>query len=99
MAVSWLDAMTVVPMLCSRLISEHEVLEEFHPELRTKKPTVLTKLFDWFGKKFNNLDASYHRGLQWSLKHRAWVILGAGGAVLATVALVPFIGTELLPAD
>jgi HAE1 family hydrophobic/amphiphilic exporter-1 len=97
MAVSWLDAMTVVPMLCSRLISEHEVLEEFHPELRTKKPTIVTKIFDWFGVKFNNLDASYHRGLHWALKHRALVLLGAGGALLATFALIPFIGSELLP--
>lgn len=97
MAVSWLDAMTVVPMLCSRLISEREVLEEAHPELRTHAPGPVTRFFDWFGGKFAILDASYHKGLGWALAHRGLVILGAVGSMILTLVFVPFIGTELLP--
>lgn len=97
MAVSLLDAMTVVPMLCSRLISEQEVLEEAHPELRTKPPGPITRIFDWFGARFAKLDASYHKGLSWALGHRTTVLIGAACSVAAVFLLKPYIGTELLP--
>ena len=99
-AVSLLDATTVVPMLASRLIREEEVLEEAHPELRDlhgKKLGLLTRIFDWTGTKFNNMDASYHRGLEWALRHRFVVILAALGITAASFVLVPMIGTEMLP--
>lgn len=98
--VSLLDALTVVPMLASRLIKEEEVLLEAHPELRAaqgKRVTVLDKMFDWFGARFNALDASYRNGLTWSLKHR-WSVLGvAVGAILVCLPLFPMIGSEMLP--
>jgi HAE1 family hydrophobic/amphiphilic exporter-1 len=99
-AVSLLDATTVVPMLASRLIREEEVLEEAHPELRElhgKKLGLLTRIFDWTGTKFNNLDASYHRGLQWGLRHRFVVLVAAIGITAISLLLVPMIGTEMLP--
>jgi len=97
MAISLLDAMTVVPMLCSRLISEQEVLEEAHPELRTRPAGPVTRLFDRAGAMFAKLDASYHKGLGWALNHRALVIFGALGTVALTYPLARSIGTELLP--
>jgi len=99
-AVSLLDATTVVPMLASRLIREEEVLEEAHPELRDlhgKKPGLLTRIFDWCGNKFNGLDESYHRGLKWGLKHRLLVLTGAVVITGASLLLVPLVGTEMLP--
>lgn len=97
MAVSLLDAMTVVPMLASRLIREHEVLEEAHPELRTKPPGPLTRIFDWFGRRFDSLDRSYHNALGWALKHRWWVIGGAVASMAAAFLILPFVGSEMLP--
>ena len=100
MAVSLLDAISVVPMLASRVIDEQEVEEEAHPELRAvhgKKPTLLTKMFDWFGRKFNAMDSGYRNGLEWALKHKGWVIGGAAVATLSTVFLAPLIGSEMLP--
>ena len=79
-AISLLDATTVVPMLASRLINEEEVEEESHPELREKrgkKTGLLTKLFDYTGRKFTELDASYHRGLGYALTHRWQVLIGS----------------------
>jgi len=100
LAVSLLDATTVVPMLASRVVNEEEVEEESHPELRIqrgKKVGPVTRMFDKFGRFFDGLDASYHRALQWALRHR-WTVLG--GAVLVTLLvlpLAPMIGTETLP--
>ncbi len=99
-AVSLLDATTVVPMLASRLIREEEVLEEAHPELRDthgKKIGPVTRFFDWSGRKFNNLDASYHRGLQWSMRHRLIVLIVAFAITAGSLLLVPMVGTEMLP--
>jgi len=99
-AVSLLDATTVVPMLASRLISEEEVEEEAHPELRAqrgKKTGPLTRVFDWFGDKFNKMDAGYHRMLRGALSHR-WLVLGSAiGITVLSFMLVPYIGSEMLP--
>ncbi|MBC8064075.1 MAG: efflux RND transporter permease subunit, partial [Chlorobia bacterium] len=99
-AVSLLDAVTVVPMLASRVIREEDVEEEAHPELRQirgKKVGPITKMFDAVGRFFNRMDAAYHSGLKWAIQRRWWVIGGAVGLTLSVLPLVPLIGTETLP--
>jgi HAE1 family hydrophobic/amphiphilic exporter-1 len=99
-AISLLDATTVVPMLASRLIHEDEVEEESHPELREqrgKKRSWLIKVFDWCGHKFDELDQSYHRALRWSLGHRWQVLIGAIAITAISCLLIPYIGSEMLP--
>ena len=113
-AVSLLDATTVVPMLASRLIkseeieAEHERHEHRHGHDGDKSPTSvapkkavkvspITWLFDWFGERFDALDESYHRGLQWALRHRPWIIVGAILITGASFLLIPYVGTEILP--
>ncbi len=96
LAVSLLDAVTVVPMLSSRMISEKQVLEEAHPELRTKH-NIITKTFDRFGSLFDRFDDSYRNGLKWALKGR-FAIIGIGlMAIVAAAYLWPDIGREQLP--
>lgn len=90
-AVSLLDAITVVPMLASRLIKNGDGVHEASP------PGPLQRFFDWSGTKFDALDHSYRNGLQWSLKHRWWVVGGAFGACGLSLLLVPYIGVELMP--
>jgi HAE1 family hydrophobic/amphiphilic exporter-1 len=112
MSISLLDALTVVPMLASRLIKEDEVEEEadeydrhlrleLHPgelvEKPTKKKGFVGRVFDWFGERFYALDRAYHRRLEWALGHRWLVVGGAVAAMAATLLLVPQIGTEMLP--
>lgn len=98
--VSLLDALTVVPMLASRLIHEDEVEEEAHPELREqhgKKVGPVTRVFDWFGGQFDALDRSYHKTLEWALRHR-WQVVGGAFLICAlSFFLVPMVGSELLP--
>ena len=85
MAVSLLDATTIVPMLASKLIREHE------------KPSKENRFFAWAGRVLDDLDAAYRERLAWALK-RPWQILVGAVAISATsLVLVPFIGTELLP--
>jgi HAE1 family hydrophobic/amphiphilic exporter-1 len=98
--VSLLDATTVVPMLASRLIKEDEVHEENDPALRAargKRTTLLMRAFDWAGTRFTNMESAYRRGLTWSLRRRWWVLGGAIGITLASLPLIPLIGSETLP--
>ncbi len=100
LAISLLDATTVVPMLASRMIKEDEVHEEAHPELRAlhgKKTGPLLRMFDRFGAWFNHLDSSYRNGLVWSLKRR-WAIVGIGALAIGGAALLwPSVGREQIP--
>lgn len=67
--------------------------------------TLVAKLFRmllWpFGwlvtRLFNALKRIYAVALPWSLRHRAIVVLLALGALGGTAALVPMLGTELIP--
>jgi HAE1 family hydrophobic/amphiphilic exporter-1 len=93
-AVSLLVAMTVVPMLSSRLISG-----EAHRELleSSGERNWLDRRFYQFGVWLAALDAAYRRGLVWALRHR-WSVLG--GAALASAVsflLTPYIGREMMP--
>lgn len=90
-AVSLLDATSVVPMLASRLIKG----EAHHEQVAPKN--FLEKQFALWGKWLDALDNSYHTGLQWALKRRWQVIGGALALSAASYLLVPFIGSELMP--
>lgn len=93
LAVSLLDATTVVPMLASRLIQG----EAHHENAARKGGSLLDRLFRWFGRLFDGLDAAYRNGLRWALGHRAWVIAAAATATGAAWLMLPQIGTEIMP--
>ena len=94
LAVSLLDAATVVPMLSTRLISGEahtELMEAGHDH-----PSLTMRLFVRFGAWFSALDEAYRNGLRWALRHR-WQTVG--GALLITAAsmlLLPQVGTEMM---
>lgn len=95
-AVSLLDAITVVPMLASRMIDAGKYQEGEAAALEKDK-SLLGRFFLWAEHLFQALDQSYHRGLQWCLKHRLLVVGGAVAICGSTLFLVPRIGIELMP--
>ncbi|WP_309707648.1 efflux RND transporter permease subunit [Armatimonas sp.] len=89
MAVSLLDATTLVPMLASRLIHREELEQE--------KERPSRGFFGWAGRYLDSLDANYRRRLAWALSRRWWVLAGAAAISLASYLFVPLIGSETLP--
>ncbi|MBM3495718.1 MAG: efflux RND transporter permease subunit, partial [Armatimonadetes bacterium] len=92
--VSLLDATTVVPMLASRLIrgeAHHEGVED------GKAHGALERTFRRFGTWFGALDAAYRNGLRAALHHRYVVLTAATAISLASLLLVPHVGSELMP--
>jgi HAE1 family hydrophobic/amphiphilic exporter-1 len=92
-AVSLLDALTVVPMLASRLIRPSRVGAD-----RARKRSVVDRLSDRLGEGFDALDRSYRDVLTWALRRRFLVVAAGFGISYAGTALLPYIGTEVLPA-
>ena len=95
LAVSLLDATTVVPMLAARIISG-----DAHAENLTNAashPSLLMRMFHRCGEWLNALDNSYHNGLKWAIHHRMWTVCGALGFTLLSLILATQIGTELMP--
>ncbi len=95
LAVSLLDATTVVPMLASRFISGETHAENL--AAAASHPNFLMRAFHRVGGWLDSLDATYRAGLRWALRHRIWTISGALAITLAAGLLIPFIGTELMP--
>ena len=94
LAVSLLDATTVVPMLATRLISG-----EAHHETMTGNADsgLLQRAFRRFGLWFDALDGAYRSGLRWAIHQRLMTISGALAITVASFMLIPQIGSELMP--
>ncbi len=84
-------ALTLVPMLASRYL---------HPPDLKAAPgeTIAHKLFRVTGLILARIEDQYKRMLQAVLRHRAWVVLAVALIFMASLAVIPLVGTELMPA-
>ena len=89
LSMSLFVAVTIVPVLCSRLLKE--------PVPADQRTGLSGRLYTASERMLDGLDDSYRRLLHKSLVHRPTVI-GLGTAlVVAAVLLLPTIGFELMP--
>jgi HAE1 family hydrophobic/amphiphilic exporter-1 len=77
--VSLLDAITVVPMLASRLIKAEDY-EHGEEGIGKERPYHYGPVLPLVGTQVSGARHSYRNGLQWSLGHRWLVVGGAFGA-------------------
>lgn len=90
MAFSLLDALTGVPMLCSQFIR----VEKAKPD---EKPGFWDRTFATWGRWFDSMDASYGEVLSKALHRPKTMLTLAGGLVVASLLLAPFIGYDFMP--
>ncbi|MBN1916344.1 MAG: efflux RND transporter permease subunit [Verrucomicrobia bacterium] len=83
-------ALTLIPMLASRFLRPAS-LDRFAHE------GLAHKLFRISGTLFTRIEERYKRLLHYALDHRALVLLVAALLLGASVALIPFVGVELMP--
>ena len=96
-AVSLLDATTVVPMLATRFVKQKEIDELEHPEHHEGGYSPLGRFFRWTGGRLEALDRAYHRVLEKALRRRWLVVGGAIALSLVSLPLVKVVGFETLP--
>jgi HAE1 family hydrophobic/amphiphilic exporter-1 len=92
---SLLVAITLVPMLASRLLKMDESNGALQAEDRKRRP--LARLADRVGQELEKLHQGYRRLLSWSLDHRRLVFLVVAVAFIISMALLPVVGTEFFP--
>ncbi|MCU0303051.1 MAG: efflux RND transporter permease subunit [Thermoanaerobaculales bacterium] len=82
--ISLFVALTLTPMLCSRI-------------LRVKPKHG--RLYEALERAFEGLESGYSRGLDWVLRHKILTLVGSTAVLLASLALTPLIGAEFAPAE
>jgi hydrophobic/amphiphilic exporter-1 (mainly G- bacteria), HAE1 family len=89
LAMSLFVAVTIVPVLCSRMLKLPPPVEQ--------RTGTFAKLYTASEAFFNRMDDSYRRIIHTSLHHRP-TVLGVGvTAVVAAILILPTIGFELMP--
>ena len=89
LTMSLFVAVTIVPVLCSRLL-------KLPPPLAERKG-LTGRLYTWSETFLDSMDERYSRIIHIALKHRP-TVLGVGTAcVVAAVMILPTIGFELMP--
>ena len=88
LTVSLFVAVTLVPVLCSRLL---------HLPTPTENPGVVNRFMEASGRMFEAVDAVYRRVLHKALAHRALVIVSVTVLFITSIGLLPIVGFELAP--
>ena len=87
LVASLVVALTVVPMLSSKLLKVE----------KSKKNTIISKITNAFEKGLNKIDIQYRKLLNWCIHHRKSTAIITLVIFAATLALVPFVGMEMMP--
>ena len=99
---SLLVALTLVPMLASKMLKVEVIAEDVENKQDDKSSLPrkgrLQRMLARWGMWIDSLNGIYLRILKWSLNHRKTVVIGTIICLVLSVGLVPLIGAEFLPA-
>ena len=85
--VSTLAALTLTPMLASQLMRKE----------KPRKRGASKWIFDGIDRFLNWMDIFYERTLTFSVKNRMLILLSSIGIFIASLFLLPLVGTEFFP--
>jgi multidrug efflux pump subunit AcrB len=91
---SYLVALTVVPLFCSKFIKSDEVE---HEDSKTRPKGMLANFRHTFNHGFNAMLNVYDAVLSWSLKAPKLTFAAILGLFVASMALYPFLGSAYFP--
>jgi hydrophobic/amphiphilic exporter-1 (mainly G- bacteria), HAE1 family len=89
-AASLVVGLTLIPVLAARLLARGDA----HP---TPHVLLLRRFYARSEAFLAALEERYRRAVAWALGNRARVVGGAAGLFVASLLVVPFIGSELMP--
>ncbi|MDX9786705.1 MAG: efflux RND transporter permease subunit [Desulfobacterales bacterium] len=84
-------ALTLVPMLASRLLATSG------PQAKSPTSSRTNRWATAAGFVFSGLETAYLNLLRWALNHRLATIVSAAAVFCASLSLLPLIGSEFLP--
>lgn len=83
-------ALTLIPVLSKGLLARGDA----HPQARA---AWLNRFYGWSERSLTRLEGRYRTLLDWALAHRSQVVATTLLLFLASLTLVPLIGSELMP--
>ena len=86
MIVSTVGALSLTPMLCSKLLKQ-----------KPQRGKLYLMFFTPIEHGLDKLDVWYAKFLNWAVRHRATVIVGAAAIFISSMLLVPMLKTEFFP--
>ena len=87
--MSLLVAVTIVPVLCARLLKL--------PPPEAERKGIGGRIFTWSEKFLEGMDDTYRRFLHKALEHRPTVLAMGAASIVAAVLMFPLLNTELAP--
>jgi CzcA family heavy metal efflux pump len=87
---SFFVSRTVTPALCFKFLKPEE-------EAQRSMPGWWSQFMDWTRVKYEHMDVRYQNALSWTLAHRKWLIGSIVLFFIASLMLLPSIGTEFIP--
>ncbi len=81
-------ALTLIPVLSANVLKRGKAHD---------KRTWLQPLYSRSERILTGMETRYRSGVAWALGHRKLIIFGTLGLFAASLVLIPFIGTELMP--
>ena len=89
LGMSLFVAVTLVPVLCSKLLRLPPPVEE--------RRGLTGRLFSWSETLLNRMDEGYRSLLHKALQHRPTVLLTGTALFVLALAIMPYVGSELMP--
>ncbi|HSP92795.1 MAG TPA: efflux RND transporter permease subunit, partial [Vicinamibacterales bacterium] len=89
LGMSLFVAVTLVPVLCSKLLRLPPPVEE--------RRGAMGRLFAWSEAALSRLDDGYRKVLHKALHHRPTVLLTGTALFVLAILLMPYVGSELMP--
>jgi HAE1 family hydrophobic/amphiphilic exporter-1 len=94
--ISMFVSFTLDPMLSS-IWHDPEIDAHGKPRGNSFYDRTIGRVTGWFDQGTERLSAGYQRILRWSLVHKLATVLMAVGIFVASVFMVPLLGTEFVP--
>ena len=97
MLASYFLSRTVVPTFVHFLLRGQPILHDAGPGEPTPHGDIFWRIHVRFNRHFERFRSRYTRGLTWCLNHRKTTATISLGFVLASAALIPFLGRDFFP--
>ena len=82
-------ALTLIPVMSAKFLRVSSVSEQ--------RDTAFLRFKRSIAQRFDALNDRYRDALNWTLNHRLWVMIMCPLVLVLSIALVPTLGTELMP--
>jgi hydrophobic/amphiphilic exporter-1 (mainly G- bacteria), HAE1 family len=97
---SFVVAMTVIPLFCSRFLKQHAPVEggAEHPVAAHPGAKSLGDRFNaWFNRRFGKVLDLYEHWVRRALVRPGWTVLALAGVFLLSLGIYPFCGVAFFP--